>query len=108
MNLATVAEGGGLVVVLISVVTLYVQLRDRIRTRIEKENERRAQQLEAAEERGRRSRDDEFAVLRASSDAQAALLRSQRDDARRDRDEAQRRVEELERRFNDRRSGGDS
>lgn len=90
MTLATIAEAGGLVLVLVGVITLYVQLRDRVRTRLDHEQEKRAKDIEAAEERGRRSRDDEV-----------ALLRSQRDDARRERDAALRRADEYERRYND-------
>lgn len=101
MNLATLGEAAGLIVALVAVATLYVQLRDRVRRRVEQEQTERQALIDDAIERGKKSRDGEFAQLRASHEAQTALLRSQRDDARRDRDEAQRRADEYERRYMD-------
>lgn len=88
MTLATVGQVAGILAALAAVITLYYLTREAARKRAEAERVER----DGIYQDGRKSRDDEV-----------ALLRSQRDDARRERDSARGESTEWERRYLDQR-----
>lgn len=89
---------------LVAVVTLYITTRNGVRERAEKQRAREAQLFQD----GAKSRDVEVAQIHANAERdrqtaenEKALLRSQRDDARRDRDENGRRADRYEGLYNE-------
>lgn len=89
-GLTTLGTIGGLVLVVLGVVTLYLQLRDGARKRAEADRDERDALVRAAKKEGADSRNNEV-----------ALLESRLADAYHDRDEARSDAREWERRYND-------
>lgn len=101
MNWANIGGIATVIAALVAVGTLYITTRNAARERAQRDAAERAALVARARLDGVESRDDEFTQLRASHDAQTALLRSQLGDARRERDRATARADDFERRYND-------